>query len=601
MLADGKRLLTASADKTARLWEIATGHEICRLWHPDVALSAVALPDGRRAITGCYDGVVRLWDLQSGTLIRPLVKHGGAVHAIALSPDGTHALSGGQDKTLRMLDIARGSEVRQFEGIPAAVASVAFSRDGRRVLAGGDNGVVYLGNAMSSDPVRPLTGHSSVVWSVAFALDGGHAVSGAADGSMIYWDLDAMRALRKTRIDGADFRFAAFEGDGRHVIFSSPGGNKAPEAPGLIGNWDITSDRPPRQLAGVYRHLGLALLPHGAFATADDDGFVHIWEPSAAIEKARELAKAGKRALALPEYDKAVAKRPADARLLIERGRLLASLGERARADSDFQNAAGLAPDSPQFFLDAGWWAAGPYPVGYSQAGALENGTATDPSQPAPPLGGTTMRWHEVRPGLRGYVDFEDLFKGDDIIGYAMTVVYSARPRGDTVILVGNDDTARIRINGREVLLSTSFAPADSQATFATLQAGRNTIVAKVRDVNQAHGFSLRFSESPSDIARAYVRVNKWKEASEAFSKAAALDPENWDRETLQNWAQASQKPGGGRRRRDRLRRSRRLTRRISTSSRIFRRSIWPLKTVSRLNGSASRRLRDMARRRISA
>ncbi len=227
LLADGKRLLTASADKTARLWEIATGHEICRLWHPDVALSAVALPDGRRAITGCYDGVVRLWDLQSGTLIRPLVKHGGAVHAIALSPDGTHALSGGQDKTLRMLDIARGSEVRQFEGIPAAVASVAFSRDGRRVLAGGDNGVVYLGNAMSSDPVRPLTGHSSVVWSVAFALDGGHAVSGAADGSMIYWDLDAMRALCKTRIDGADFRFAAFEGDGRHVIFSSPGGNKA--------------------------------------------------------------------------------------------------------------------------------------------------------------------------------------------------------------------------------------------------------------------------------------------------------------------------------------------------------------------------------------
>ncbi len=538
MLADGKRLLSTSADNTARVWEIATGRELRRLRHPNVVLSPVPLPDGRRAITGCYDGVVRLWDVQSGTLIRPLVKHGGAVHSVALSPDGTRALSGGQDKTLRMLDIARGSEVRQFEGISAAVASVAFSPDGRRVLAGGDSGVVYLGNAMSSDPVRPLAGHSSVVWSVAFAPDGEHAVSGAADGSMIYWDLDAQRALRKTRVDGADIRFSVFESGGRHVIFSSPGGNKVPGAPGMIGKWDVTSDGPPRQIAGVYRHLGLAVLPHDAFATADDDGLVRIWERSAAIARARELSRTGKRSDALVQYDRAVAARPNDPRLLIERGRLVAMMGQGARAAEDFEKAARLAPDSPGFFLDAGWWVAGPYPVDYSQGGALEHGAATDPSRLAPPLGNTNYRWHDVAPGMRGFVDFEKVFHGDNIVGYAMTDVYAAGPR-EAVLLLGNDDTARIWINGREVFYSATTAAADSNAFFGSLQPGRNTIVAKVQDFQVTHSFTLRFGEAPFDLARAYLHASKWKEAADAFSKANALDPENSDREMLESWARA--------------------------------------------------------------
>ena len=140
-------------------------------------------------------------------------------------------------------------------------------------------------------------------------------------------------------------------------------------------------------------------MPHGAVATADFDGLVRMWEPSAAIAKARELSRAGKRADALPEYDKAVANRPADA-ASADRARPAACESGRGRTSRiRLQNAARLAPDSPQLFLDAGWWVAGPYPPDFSQAGALENGSATDPSQPAPPVGNTTFRWHEVAPG----------------------------------------------------------------------------------------------------------------------------------------------------------------------------------------------------------
>ena len=117
----------------------------------------------------------------------------------------------------------------------------------------------------------------------------------------------------------------------------------------------------------------------GGIATADDGGVARIWEPSAAIAQARELRKAGKRSDALLQYDKALAARPDDARLLIERGRLLAHLGQDARADADFQAAARLAPDNPQLFVDAGWWVAGPYPTSFDPGGSARDIPCPEP------------------------------------------------------------------------------------------------------------------------------------------------------------------------------------------------------------------------------
>ena len=496
------------------------------------------LPDGRRAVTGCDDGAVRLWDLESGRIIRTLVQHSGAVYAVAVSSDGTRALSGGNDNTLRILNVDSGGEVKQFEGILSPIWCAAFSPDGRHVVAGGQNGAVYLGDLTTSDPVKRLNGHSDRVWDIAITSDSRQAVSAGQDGKLICWDLIGKRPLHQVKLDGAEVRCVALAADDRHAFFGTQRSSANDYTAGSIGDWDITTDGPVTSLAGGRAHFGLALLPGARVAATDSGGLVRVWEPSAAIAKARELSGAGKRSDALLEYDKAVAKRPSDPRLLIERGRLLATLGQAQIATVDFANAAKLAPDVPQLFLDAPWWVAGPYPPDYRQAGALENASATDPSQPGPRLGNTTIRWHEIAPGMLGHVNFYELFKAEDALAYAMTVVYSARPH-EAVLLIGADDTARIWLNGREVFLSNSFSPPSGSAILVTLQSGRNIIVAKVGNFKQDHGFSVRFGESPADLARAYARAGKPKEASEFFNKAMALDPDNFDRVALEQLAEA--------------------------------------------------------------
>jgi WD40 repeat protein len=61
---DGQRLATGSDDKTARVWDLATGTELLRLAGHEGDVTSVAFsPDGQRLATGSQDGTARAWDV----------------------------------------------------------------------------------------------------------------------------------------------------------------------------------------------------------------------------------------------------------------------------------------------------------------------------------------------------------------------------------------------------------------------------------------------------------------------------------------------------------------------------------------------------------
>ena len=59
---DGRTVLTASQDKTARLWDAASGKQLQRLTHEDAVRAASFSPDGRTVVTASEDNTARLWD-----------------------------------------------------------------------------------------------------------------------------------------------------------------------------------------------------------------------------------------------------------------------------------------------------------------------------------------------------------------------------------------------------------------------------------------------------------------------------------------------------------------------------------------------------------
>ena len=57
-------MLTGNNDKTARLWDAASGKEI-RVFEGAVSSGAFS-PDGKQVLTGSLDKTIRLWNLASG-------------------------------------------------------------------------------------------------------------------------------------------------------------------------------------------------------------------------------------------------------------------------------------------------------------------------------------------------------------------------------------------------------------------------------------------------------------------------------------------------------------------------------------------------------
>jgi WD40 repeat protein len=83
-------------------------------------------PDGRRAVSASDDRTLRVWDLATGAELARLTGHEDWVLAVALTPDGRRAVSASDDRTLRVWDMETGQElaVVALDGRPACVAVV---------------------------------------------------------------------------------------------------------------------------------------------------------------------------------------------------------------------------------------------------------------------------------------------------------------------------------------------------------------------------------------------------------------------------------------------------------------------------------------------
>jgi WD40 repeat protein len=186
--ADGTRVVTGSADYTARLWDAASGEALATLeGHRGPVYSAAFSADGMRVVTTSADHTARLWDAASGKALATLEGHRDAVESAAFSADGTRVVTASADYTARLWDAASGKALATLEGHRAPVLRAAFSADGTRVVTTSADHTARLWDAASGEAVATLEGHRGPVYSADFSADGTRVVTASADGTAKIW------------------------------------------------------------------------------------------------------------------------------------------------------------------------------------------------------------------------------------------------------------------------------------------------------------------------------------------------------------------------------------------------------------------------------
>jgi tetratricopeptide (TPR) repeat protein len=151
--------------------------------HTDFVNSAAFSPDRRRVVTASADHTARLWDPTTGAPLAALEGHTKFVNSASFSPDGTRVVTASADRTARLWDVATGEQVAVLQGQRTA----AFSPDGIRVVTASGDGTAWLWDTATGAPIAVLRGHTDEVTSAAFSPDGIRVVTAARDNTARLW------------------------------------------------------------------------------------------------------------------------------------------------------------------------------------------------------------------------------------------------------------------------------------------------------------------------------------------------------------------------------------------------------------------------------
>jgi len=155
---NGKYLVTGGRDKTAKLWEVATGREMRTFQgHTGTVQALCFSPDGNKIATGSTDNNIKIWEVATGKLLKT-IKGENRITSIAYTNDAKYIVFGGYSRTVKIYDLTANEIIKEIKVKPNSATgtgiSIVLSKNNKNILISEDNRKAILVNFKSGKIIR---------------------------------------------------------------------------------------------------------------------------------------------------------------------------------------------------------------------------------------------------------------------------------------------------------------------------------------------------------------------------------------------------------------------------------------------------------------
>jgi WD40 repeat protein len=339
---DGTRLVTASGDRTARVWSPASWYpkrvvgtsppswatQVTLVGHKARLTSAEFSPDGSLVLTGGFDRDVRVWDAQTGECLVTHVGNRGAVNVARFLSRGFLLATAGSDGAARIWTTGNVETARlllashstspgdpgktELHGHDAALRDVQFrpGKEGRyQALTTGADGVACLWEVSELKAPRPVYSPlrrfehpepRAALTDSAFSPNGDEVATASLDGTVRVWDAETGRELKVIKAEPETKATAALgvtfsPGSGKYLLTSWADGKmrlfrRDSEDGKPVGVWTGSAFRLTPQL--FEKDERFVVTPNaGLLRVKGDAGSVNLWDVQSGKREKLDLAR----------------------------------------------------------------------------------------------------------------------------------------------------------------------------------------------------------------------------------------------------------------------------------------------------------------------
>jgi WD40 repeat protein len=199
-------------------------------------------PDGRFVVTASDDGTAKIWDAKTGNGLFAIDDHTGWVYWASFSPDSKSLVTANEDGTARLYDVEHRKPLVSFIGHTPHVHYASFSPDGKRVVTASDDGTAKIWDAASGKLLASFSMPQEEVKKAIFTRDNMRLITVGGKSAKI-WRVDPEKRS-PSEIDTLVKRFVPFQMKGAQLLPASGKAKASEPAPwraGKVGNQALSN------------------------------------------------------------------------------------------------------------------------------------------------------------------------------------------------------------------------------------------------------------------------------------------------------------------------------------------------------------------------